>query len=317
MVSQIDQLLNKIQYPYKGKFGIGNVPESFAYNKFAKFFIDPNKKVCVRLSQNGLNEISVIYECDAFFKDILGAYNSSLNNGNAEAGQPYKGNPTIYGAYDTYTNRYIIFFEEIKRYDALGVLEFRQLPKTIVYNNNNGRSEGFESFITNFPENAGFINTLLYTFENGKLLLGNGTTYNTFNGFLKSSFITAIFNKDSFVKKTFNAIRYQAKTPWSSSQLADYSAFENIDAIVTSFYNPQTGYQQSSSLKLTDYEFQEGIWCTSFLRDLNSGADPVLALLEGDFLQGFWLKIKFIESTNQYNYITNLVMSYQALNKTP
>ncbi len=317
LVSQIDQLLNKIQYPYKGKFGIGNVPESFAYNKFAKFFIDPNKKVCVRLSQNGLNEISVIYECDAFFKDILGAYNSSLNNGNAEAGQPYKGNPTIYGAYDTYTNRYIIFFEEIKRYDALGVLEFRQLPKTIVYNNNNGRSEGFESFITNFPENAGFINTLLYTFENGKLLLGNGTTYNTFNGFLKSSFITAIFNKDSFVKKTFNAIRYQAQTPWASSQLADYSGGLNIDAIVTSFYNPQTGYQQSSSLKLTDYEFQEGIWCTSFLRDLNSGADPVLALVEGDFLQGFWLKIKFIESTNQYNYITNLVMSYQALNKTP
>lgn len=312
-----DKLLNRTVYPYKGKYGIGNVPESFAYNKFSKFFIDPTKKVCIRLSQNGANELSVIYECDAFFKDILGAYNSNLNNGFGEAGQPYKGNPTVYGAYDTYTNRYICFLEEIKRYDGAGVLTFSQFPKTIVYNNNNGKSEGFESFLTNYPENAGFINTLLYTFEDGKLLLQNGTTYNEFNGEQKSSYITAIFNKDSFIKKTFNAIRYQAKTAWKNTLLADYTGGQNIDAIVTSFINPQTGFQQSSNIQADEYEFEEGLWCAAFQRDINSGSDAVLARLEGDFLQGFWIKIRFVDSTNQYNYLTNLIMAYQALNKTP
>jgi hypothetical protein len=39
-----DILLNKIMYPYGGRFGIGDVPESFAYGKSGKYFIDSSDK---------------------------------------------------------------------------------------------------------------------------------------------------------------------------------------------------------------------------------------------------------------------------------
>ncbi len=105
-----DQLLNKIQYPYKGKYGIGNIPESFAYGKGAKYGIDNNKGVAWRLSQDGLTPLSVVFQCNNFFVTKTQAYNSSYN-----VGLPALGNPTIYGVFNEYNNHVIWAFEEINR----------------------------------------------------------------------------------------------------------------------------------------------------------------------------------------------------------
>ena len=112
-------LLNKISYPYKGKYGIGDIPESFAYHSYAKYFIDNNKGVVCRLSQDGITELSVLYECNAFFVDKLRYFRKDLNNGIAATGSVYTGDPTVYGCFDFYTNKYIIALEEINRYEHL------------------------------------------------------------------------------------------------------------------------------------------------------------------------------------------------------
>lgn len=113
-----DQLLNKIQYPYKGKYGIGNVPESFAYGKGAKYGIDNNKGVAWRLAQDGITPLSIIYECNNFFVTSTEKYNSGYNLGLF----PTMGNPTIYGVFNEYNNHVIWAFEEINRtYDINSV----------------------------------------------------------------------------------------------------------------------------------------------------------------------------------------------------
>jgi len=111
-----DTLLNTIQYPYEGKFGIGDVPESFAFGKGAKYFVDSNRGVVCRLSQDGIIPISILYQCNSFFVANLAAYGKGLDNGVAAPGQPYTGNPTVYGAFSAYTNKYIVALEEINRY---------------------------------------------------------------------------------------------------------------------------------------------------------------------------------------------------------
>ncbi len=111
-------LLNKIAYPYVGKFGIGDVPESFAYGKNAKYGIDNNKGVVWRLSNDGVTPLSILYECNSFFVEKLQAYSNSLNNGYSPT--IYTGNPTVYGAYNDYTNRVIWCLEEITRYANAG-----------------------------------------------------------------------------------------------------------------------------------------------------------------------------------------------------
>ncbi len=110
-------LLNKIMYPYKGKYGIGDIPECFAYHGYAKYFIDPYKGVCVRLSQDGMTELSVLYECNSFFVNQLKAYAKTLNTGIPPQGGVYTGDPTVYGCFDFFTNKYIIAFENITRYN--------------------------------------------------------------------------------------------------------------------------------------------------------------------------------------------------------
>ena len=106
-----DQLINKIQY-YAGNFGIGDASASLAWNNFSDYFTDDYRGVVCRLSQDGITPLSIIYNTNAFFTAKLPSFRQELNNGiNNPAG-----NPCIYGAFDAYTNKYIISLEEINRY---------------------------------------------------------------------------------------------------------------------------------------------------------------------------------------------------------
>ncbi len=109
-----DQLINKIQY-YAGDYGIGDAATSLAWNNFADYFVDNYRGVVCRLSQNGIEPISILYKTNAFFVAKTAAYRKDLNNNVNEAGV-YTGDPCIYGVFDANTNKYIIALEEINRY---------------------------------------------------------------------------------------------------------------------------------------------------------------------------------------------------------
>jgi len=111
-----NQLINKIQY-YAGNYGIGDASTSLAWNNFADYFVDNFRGVVCRLSQNGIEPISILYNTNAFFVATTAAYRKNLNNGVNPEGV-YTGDPCIYGVFDAYTNKYIIAMEEINRYNA-------------------------------------------------------------------------------------------------------------------------------------------------------------------------------------------------------
>jgi len=111
-----NQLINKIQY-YAGNYGIGDAATSLAWNNFADYFVDNFRGVVCRLSQNGIEPISILYNTNAFFVATTAAYRKNLNNGVNPEGV-YTGDPCIYGVFDANTNKYIIAMEEINRYNA-------------------------------------------------------------------------------------------------------------------------------------------------------------------------------------------------------
>jgi len=108
-----NQLINKIQY-YAGNYGIGDAATSLAWNNFTDYFVDNFRGVVCRLSQNGIEPISILYNTNAFFVSKTAAYRKDLNNGVADG--IYTGDPCIYGVFDANTNKYIIAMEEINRY---------------------------------------------------------------------------------------------------------------------------------------------------------------------------------------------------------
>ena len=109
-----DQLINKIQY-YAGDYGIGDAATSLAWNNFADYFVDNFRGVVCRLSQNGIEPLSILYKTNAFFVANTAAYRKDLNNAISNGGV-YTGDPCIYGVFDANTNKYIIALEEINRY---------------------------------------------------------------------------------------------------------------------------------------------------------------------------------------------------------
>ena len=72
--------------PYLGEYGIGKNPESFAVYGFRKYFVDKDRSAVLRLSRDGLTEISS-YGMKSFFRDnlrisnkILGMYDMNSKN---------------------------------------------------------------------------------------------------------------------------------------------------------------------------------------------------------------------------------------------
>jgi len=77
--------------PYLGVFGIGKNPESFAQYGFRKYFVDPIRGSVMRLSRDGLTEISN-YGMKDYFRDAL---NGTISE-RQEASIPWtKVSPTI------------------------------------------------------------------------------------------------------------------------------------------------------------------------------------------------------------------------------
>lgn len=160
----------------------------------------------------------------------------------------------------------------------------------------------FESFLSYHPEMVGTLGTILITASGGNLYTHDGDDlYNNFYGVQYESSITVIFNDKAPVKKTYNAVGYQSPKNWASPVDGD---------IETSMTNPQTGLQQISQLKGVDYELQEDIWVAAYLRDANSESDPQIALLEGDYLKGVYLKHKFVCPAASTTGVVDFVKPY-------
>jgi hypothetical protein len=276
--AQSDKLLNKIVYPYIGGYGIGNVPESFAYGKHAKFFVDNNKGVVCRLSTDGITPISILYKMNAFFVPLLANYNSNLNTT-----IPETGTPTVYGAYDAFTNKYIICMSEISRED------YTQNAVTVSFLDSRDSKEGFESFYSYQPENIGALNNLLLTFKDGQIWKHDNPIHCNFYGIDYDVHIDAIFNDAPLDKKTYLAIMQTSNTLWHCSAILSQA---------TTGGSPQVTYIVPARFSLL-----EGQYNAAIPRDINSPG----GLINGDTMKGNYLKVRFQTSNGDGLYYLNSV----------
>ena len=271
-----DQLLNKISYPFKGKHGIGDTPESFAYSSGNKYFVDSNIGMAIRLGQNGAEELSSVYQCNIYFIGLLAAYGKGLDNGIVPAGQVYKGNPTVYGGFDNKYNKYILCFEQIDRYSNPTTLTFHQDAATICFFETAGPMQGFESNYSYLPEGVVSLNNLLVTFKDGNLWKHNNTVMNNFYGVQYDSYVTMVFNKNEIDKKTFIALEEIASIAWDCPEI-----ITSTDAYGTT--------NQTSNLVVSDFESFESNFNTAFLGASNS----IGGIADGQSLKGNLCTIKF------------------------
>ena len=81
--------------PYLGEYGIGKNPESFAVYGFRKYFVDKDRSAVLRLSRDGLTEISS-YGMKSFFRKHLQV------------------SKRVFGMYDLHAKNYILSLQGFK-----------------------------------------------------------------------------------------------------------------------------------------------------------------------------------------------------------
>jgi len=176
--------------PYVGEYGISKNPESFAQYGFRAYFADKARGVVLRLSRDGLSEISSLGMSD-FFSDKLANVTSNL-----------------FGSYDDRKNSYNLSFTNQANSDTTETISF------------NERVNGWTSRKSFVPETGLSLNNQYFTFKNGDIYKHHSnSTHSQFYGVVLGSGVTRcsvkfIMNQPIGQVKRFKTINYLGDLGW-------------------------------------------------------------------------------------------------------
>ena len=255
-VSQLNLVIGQI-VPYAGEFGIGDHPESFAVYGYRKYFVDKNRNAVLRLSRDGITEISNYGMID-WFRDKL-----------AEVDVPNVGNGKIIGGWDIYTKQYVVSLQQPP--DA---------PNPTYY------TLSFDESVLGWPSFYSFKPDLMFSLKNkfftGGASLGpvgqestsvwqhnandNLVGRSNFYGVQYKSNITFVINPQPSISKVFKTINYEGSNGWKVTQFeSDFTGYDSVDVGPGPTYTP--------------------IWITPQHRDLGTGSTgEIYSYYEGEYV---------------------------------
>ena len=185
--------------PYAGRFGISQDPLSYAEFGFNKYFTDKNNGTVLKLTPQGIQEISSIGMSD-FFRDAL------------------KASTSIVGSYDEYSSLFMLTIvgQGLDGNEDTNVGTAADGYLTLAFDEN---SQGWSSFRSFNQESGLSLNNTYYTFFTGNLWKHNDPTVGFRNNFYglgtQPSYVEPIFNESPSTIKQFNTIGYEGSTGWT------------------------------------------------------------------------------------------------------
>tara|TARA_R100001440_G_scaffold29501_5_gene47239 strand:+ start:3412 stop:4878 length:1467 start_codon:yes stop_codon:yes gene_type:complete len=235
---------------YVGNFGISRNPESFAVYGRRKYFTDKDRNAVMRLSQDGLTEISNYGMID-FFRDQFGAM----------------GEGKLTGGWDIYNKQY--------------VLSIQPQDTSIDY-----KTLSFDESVQGWTSLYSYKPGLMLSLKNKFYTMGPSDTTDTDTAGLYQHYITSqprcnfygvqdkasikfVFNPNVSLSKVFKTINYEGSNGWQvDSFVSDQTGigFPNID-----FSNYETVNTQDSTVAI--YSYNEGSfdnYGNLFINPLNS-----------------------------------------------
>ena len=214
---------------YAGEFGISRNPESFAVYGYRKYFTDKDRNAVLRLSNDGITEISSNGMTD-FFRDRFTVLDRDPTD------KKYTGK--LIGGWDNYTKQY---FLSIQPNVDPGNIEYYTLAfdETVL---------GWPTFYTFKPS---FMMSLAGNFFSTGAIDGGATDVgaasnlyqhyreidnqnrNTFYGTFNKSSIEFLLNTEPSVSKVFKTIEYEGSNGWEVTDVtSDFTGFDRNPAPV-------------------------------------------------------------------------------------
>ena len=226
--------------PYTGEYGISTNPESFAVYGYRKYFSDANNNAILRLSRDGISEISA-YGMKDFFRDKL-----SLNSTNFTSGK-------IIGGYDIHNNEYVV-----------SIQSENSKSETINFDE---RVSGWVSKFSYHPDQAFSLKNNFYTV---KTISGNAQLWRHYDSSVpRSSFygktglnavsnVTFVFNPNPTNSKNFQTIAYEGSNGWQADSFLSDSTGRTLNVAGISYNSSNDSAAQISSYGEGEYVLTQG-----------------------------------------------------------
>ena len=258
-VSQLNLVIGQI-VPYAGNFGISTNPESFAVYGYRKYFVDKNRNAVIRLSQDGITEISN-YGMYDYFRDELGKLNSS---------------DKAIGAWDIYTKQYVVSLQGSNITPTISGAQgqFSDTYQTLSFDES---VLGWTSRFTYKPEQAFSIKSKYYSINDGKLYehnyqsFGNDNNRGNFYGVYSDSNVTFIFNPKVSASKVFKTINYEGSTGWEVPSFNAARSFELNDTSNLIYSYDEGAYTQDGIQYYAGFYNKEGKYFANIVNNSNIG----------------------------------------------
>jgi hypothetical protein len=189
--------------PYQGKYGTQH-PESFAFKGIRKYFVDKNRAAVLRLSRDGITEISN-YGMRDWFRDNLNLVTSDYPDDKAV------------GFYDDHDDQYVVSLQGLA-----GGTEYYTLSFDDSVN-------GWVSFYDYRPDFGFSHNKKFFTLNSNNLYehYKLDSSRNTFYGTGNASYITFIANAEPSMVKNFLAIDYEGSSYWAMESAKSEDGIRN------------------------------------------------------------------------------------------
>lgn len=182
---------------YAGTYGISKDPGSFAVYGYRKYFTDRYRNAVLRLSQDGITEISQ-YGMTDYFRD-------EFNNIDSQ----YFGAGNVIGGWDTHNKQYVLSTQTSATTPTL-----QKRENTLAFSE---EANGWSSFYSFIPSQMVSLKNKFYTIKNGRLWMHYNEAPNTrgnFYGVQHTSAIRFVFNEAPSNVKIFKTINYEGANGW-------------------------------------------------------------------------------------------------------
>ena len=257
--------------PYAGEFGIGTNPESFAVYGYRKYFTDANKGSVMRLSQDGLTEISN-YGMYDFFRDNL-----SLSN----LGSLGK----LIGGWDIHNKCYTLSIQP-----TIGQATGSQ-ALTLSFDE---QVQGWTSFYSYVPSVTASLDNDFYTFDlSGDLYRHYSTTSNraNFYGNNNISSVTTVFNAKPSLIKTFQTINYEGDSNWGINLFQTNTDSANSIGV---FNIPTTLIEMENALLKNEFKAKENKYFANLINTTSVNQGEIIFGKEISGVKGFYATVRLV-----------------------
>ena len=203
VVTSSNLVIGDIQ-PYAGDYGISKNPESFAVYGYQKYFSDANKNVILRLSSNGITEISAAGMVD-YFRDKINSF--SVPSFPAR----------LIGGYDIHNKQYVVSIQKnIQLESGIDPFKVNESYQTLSFDE---RIKGWVSFFTYRPDQIFSLRNKTYTIKESGLFQHYAVRPTIFYGTTYQSSITFVLNSEPEQSKSFYTIGYEGTNGWQVNSM--------------------------------------------------------------------------------------------------